>query len=108
MNLSIIDYVIEPASSGSPNVVALDGAVLGIYTDDVAFDDATLEVYTSFDGVTIHALDGLVATLAASILWVPVSNTEWGKLRSAGPYFALDNGGESLQHNLRLLCRGVK
>lgn len=109
MNMTLVDYVVEIDSGGSPNVVQIPSTVIGIEVDDPGLVNTSWDVYTSFDGVAIHQLNGLTITLADSILWVPVNNAEWFKLRCAGPYFALDPAGldESAQHTFRLYCRGV-
>ncbi len=108
MSLTFVDYRIEALAGGSPNVVHIPSAVIGIYTDAVTFDNALWKVYTSFDGVTIHQLEDLEITLAENILWTHANNGEYYRLRCAGPYFAIDPSGldETSAHDLRIMCRG--
>jgi len=109
MNMTIIDYVVKAGTGGSPIVIPIPAPIVGIETDDVLLNRTIWDIYTSFDGIEIHSLEGLTAQLARAVLWVPNSVNNMYKLRAAGPHFAMDPGGlnEANDHKFRLYCRGT-
>lgn len=106
MNHSLIPYTIAANSNGSPNIVAIVGTIVGIFTDSNAYTSTTFDVYTSTDGVNLHDI-GINIDIDVDMLWAASTNSMWIPWRTVGPYFALDGHDEALEHNLILVCRGV-
>ncbi len=106
MHHSLIPYTIAANSNGAPNIVQIEGTIVGIFTDSNAYTLTAFDVLTSPNGVDLFDI-GINIDIDVDTLWAASTNGTWVPWRAVGPYFALDGHDEALEHNLILVCRGV-